>query len=209
MRITADAKRLFGRAVSLKLASDREWERALTFAAGRGDAQRRAQDRWLDSAGDDLAIEIGFETSVFVGLRADERCNADQLVTALLFRVTHPTSSSAEPGPQTGGRSQVLAAIDQTAPPRFSGVPATRAELGVLDRWASLGAVDLGPPPWQNLADSFPSKRPSRPSRDEIQLCLPPAQTRRGRVRRVRARGRQSAATLGTLGGAVRLKWAA
>ena len=36
--------------------------------------------------------------------------------------------------------------------PRFTDAIATRAELGVLDRWQSLGAIDLGPPPWADLA---------------------------------------------------------
>jgi len=45
---------------------------------------------------------------------------------------------SAEPAEQqTPELTQVIDAIDQIGQTRFSGMSASRAEMGVLDRWAS------------------------------------------------------------------------
>lgn len=164
MRITAGAAALFGRAVSLKLAADGEWERALTLSLDARDADRRTRDQWLETAGDDVAIEIAFETHAFVGLRlrSDERASANQLVSALLLRLAHADNLGGlgRGEPHEIGLSQVIDAIDKTVRPRFAGMTASRAELGVLDRWVSLGAADLGPPPFQSLAESFPRRHP-------------------------------------------------
>jgi len=85
MGITAERAALFGRAVSLKLAADGLWEWALTQPVQDSDPHRRGRDQWLEAAGDDVAIEIAFETQAFVGLRlrSEERASANQLVLAV------------------------------------------------------------------------------------------------------------------------------
>ncbi len=149
----------FGVAVCLKLASDGEWESALSqpLHPHRHAADDRTLDRWLSVAGDDVAAEVGFSTGAFVGLRLrpSERSHADELLRALLVGL-----SVAPAEDHSGlGVCGVLGVVDRAAHPRFAGQRPTRAEVGVLDRWQSLGAVDLGPPPWQGIFGTI-SRRP-------------------------------------------------
>lgn len=151
----------FGWAVSLKLATGGSWEDAFVQPLQHPPraALMREVDRWLTNAGDDVAVEVGFVTGAFVGLRfrPTERSRARELLHALLFDL------SAEFARHSCLLvRQVLAVIDNAGKPRFAGQSPVHAEVGVLDRWHSLRAVNLGPPPWPAVADAV-AQQPGGP----------------------------------------------
>ncbi|MER5322536.1 hypothetical protein [Streptosporangium roseum] len=129
--------RFFGTAMALVVAENGVWEQADRFPLGDVSNVEAAQRR-LDRAGEDVAIEVGFDTDAFVGLRLRpaERSRAKELVTALL---TQPAGV-----PRTVGG--VMSMVDRLAETRFANVKADHAELGVLDRWQSLGHIELDLP---------------------------------------------------------------
>lgn len=144
----------FGAAVCLKLAADGEWETALTQPLQPPPRGLRTcdVDRWLAAAGDDVAAEIGFATGAFVGLRfrPPKRTHVRELLSILLAELS---ALSARHSPSRV--RHVLALLDRAAQTRFAGQLPTHAEVGVLDRWRSLGAVNLGPPPWGDIPDNL------------------------------------------------------
>src|SRR4051794_30151674 len=117
---------LFGHAVGLKLAEGGRWEQALRRPLGAG------ADDWLGRAGPDVGVEIAFESGAFVGLRLRprERASAGRLLEAL---------AALEPRTATAA----MHAIDHVAEPRFCAALPAHAEVGVLDRWQSLGAIRI------------------------------------------------------------------
>lgn len=151
-RISEQLADAFGDPVCFKLAADGAWETALTrpLHPHSHAAEHRDLDRWCAAAGDDVAVEVGFATGAFAGLRLrpSERKHASELLHALRADL-RVTAARAFPSLEV---HDVLAALDRAAQPRFAGQSPTRAEVGVLDRWRSLGAVNLGPPPWWNVA---------------------------------------------------------
>ncbi|MEV1005458.1 hypothetical protein [Nonomuraea sp. NPDC050202] len=129
--------RFFGTAVALMIADNGVWEKADRFHVGDASGVEAVRHR-LDRAGEDVAIEVGFDTDAFVGLRLRpaERNQAKELVTTLL---TQPAGV-----PLTAG--EVMSMVDRLAATRFAHVEADHAELGVLDRWQSLGHIKFDLP---------------------------------------------------------------
>ncbi|MDP8927889.1 MAG: hypothetical protein M3O70_04715 [Actinomycetota bacterium] len=145
---------LFGTAVCLKLAADGKWETAHVQAlSNAGPAGHREMQRWLRDAGTDLAAEVGFTTGAFVGarLRPDERTDVGNRMRILvdILRRHHVSRHSRLTV------WHVLRIVERVIEPRFSGQSPTRAEVGVLDLWRSMGSADLGSPPWHDMAGEF------------------------------------------------------
>jgi hypothetical protein len=137
----------FGAALGIKLAAGGNWEQSLRQPLADDATNARERKEWLEGAGPDVAIEIAFETCSFVGLRlrAEERRRAGELLTGLI-REMAPSAAKHEPA---GRRVRdAIDAVDRISEPRFHRAIARQIQVGVLDRWQSIGAatVDLPSP---------------------------------------------------------------
>jgi hypothetical protein len=137
----------FGAARGIKLAAAGNWEQSLRQPLTDDATDARERREWLEGVGPDVAVEIAFETSAFVGLRLrpEERRRAGELLTGLI-RALAPGASKREPArPRV---RDVIEAVDRIAEPRFHRATARQLQVGVLDRWQSIGAatVDLPSP---------------------------------------------------------------
>ncbi|PSK88054.1 hypothetical protein CLV63_13016 [Murinocardiopsis flavida] len=129
--------RLFGAATGLAVAAGGAWEDAVRLPFGTGAPEDTGP--WLARAGSDVAIEVAFDTGAFVGvrLRPDERSSAVNIVTALHSGL----GTLADAGPVPA--SAAMERVERVVGPRFHHVRPDHAELGVLDRWQSLGHLRM------------------------------------------------------------------
>jgi hypothetical protein len=137
----------FGAALGIKLAAAGNWEQSLRQPLTDDATDARERMEWLEGVGPDGAVEIAFETCAFVclRLRPEERTRAGELLTGLI-RALAPRAAKRETGPdECATRSRPSIA----SPSRFHRATARQIQVGVLDRWQSIGAAMVNlPSPW-------------------------------------------------------------